>query len=396
MNREEEFAVSEHIRSVTKKSWDDVDEDTMEWVSWMALVQQFNKFPQNFALDLTISYFRGEKMFLKAGLALLEVINADSEAAVFVEIAGGKGSNIHILRKLAKATRKIRIPETSIVTTAVYQQYVLENPEIGKLIKELDAVRNNDEKTKEISKRIRWLIEHLELPLELQDKICREFDRLGGNIAVRSSATVEDLKEHAAAGEAESFLRIKDRNTVVLHVKKVWASLFLDGFVTDRNMGGIAHKESKMAVLLQTMVKAKAAGVATSIHPATGRPVYNISAQLGYGEALVQGQGVPDQWLVGLMGDMILERQIGVKKVKIVDDKVGGVRKEAIHVRHPSLSNEEVLFIGQSVRIIYAHYLKEGLARNIDVEFVVDEADNSVVVVQTALRGAKAGYDKEQ
>ena len=229
-----------------------------------------------------------------------------------------------------------------------------------------------------------------------KELIRREFHRLGQDIMVRSSATVEDLKENAAAGQAESIPHVTNIDDVIKGVKVVWASLFSDGFVSDRNRGNISHLSSFMPVLLQKFINGKAAGVVTSVHPATARPVYNITAQPGLGEALVQGKGLVDKWLVGYFTNVILERQISEKRYRTIIGETGVRQDTSSVINEPCLSDNEVLRLARIIRNIHQYYSDNNLARNIDVEFVVDK-NGDVYIVQTraeALDQIKQNEDK--
>ena len=147
----------------------------------------------------------------------------------------------------------------------------------------------------------------------LRSKIKAEFERLGEDLAVRSSATSEDLRQHQAAGQAISCLHQTTFDAVLASINRVWASLFADGFVAYRNSVGFPHSKARMAVLLQSFVAPKAAGVIFSFDQATQRPVYSIKAQPGVGEGVVEGIGLADRWLVGCQCDYILQRNVRAK-----------------------------------------------------------------------------------
>ena len=374
-----EKALSSLRTHATEQSLKTIDSDDMEFLHWRKINNDFSTRPLNYALDLTGRYFGDEEVW--EGL-FPSVVNVDDARAALVPISGGKGSNTHILRKLGrqKTIPQLNVPETSVLTTYAYERVVLGNSHIQRLITQLDASDERPEsETEKIAEEIRKAILTIDLPEDLKRKIIQEFHRLGEDIAVRSSATVEDLKEHAAAGQADSSLHVITEEQVIENVKRVWASLFNMGFVNNRKEAGFSHKEAKMAVLLQKQIIPKAAGTTFTIH-GSERPIYMVQAQPGLGEGAVQGKGQVDEWLVGFMADSILESNITQKTYRVAPQADGGITEEKIRTTDPSLTDSEVLEIARLVKLIHRYYKKEGLAENVDVEFVVDEKGEAHIV----------------
>jgi phosphohistidine swiveling domain-containing protein/8-oxo-dGTP pyrophosphatase MutT (NUDIX family) len=355
-----------------------MDSDDMVFVPWRKVQENFSETPTDFALDLTGPYFGNAQVFESI---FPDLIDIDDPSSAPVEVSGGKGQNTHVLRKLRDQILGLRVPETGVVTTHAFQRYVLAHPEIRKKILLLDQCKNDETKTKRLSREIRESILGIDLPAEFKKKIFDEFARLGKCIAVRSSATVEDLKGFAAAGLADSYLNVITGEDAVEAIKKVWASLFLDGFVSARNTQDFLHEEARMAVLLQSFVPGKAAGVVFSIAE-DQRPIFNIEAQPGLGEAVVQGEGLKDKWYVGFLADVILEKKIATKRVRVVATENGGTRSETIEDNTPTLSDDQVLDVARLVKLILRHYKTEGLADHIDVEFAVDP-QGDIYILQT-------------
>ena len=366
-----------------------VDSDDMVFRSWLEVGEDFKKDPLEFALDLTSPYFSYPEVWPDHfNLRYPLLISADDELARLIEVSGGKGSNTYYLRRLSKTSKRFIVPQTHILTSFAYKILVLENPDIFPLIKQLD-LEKDDIAIKKVSSEIRNRIMSIEIPGSLIEDVLKVFDSLGRDVSVRSSANVEDLKENSAAGEADSFLHLKDIDSVLRAIKGVWASLFSDGFVTYRINNRFHHKDSRMPVLIQRFLEPKAAGVATSIFPGTQpRPAYNISAQPGVGEGVVQGMGLSDKWLVGILGDVILERFIARKTYRVAAGENGGTCGETIDSLEPCLDDEEVLRLARAVRDIHCFYRRQGLAQNVDVEFVVDN-NGQVHIVQTRAESFK-------
>src|SRR3989338_2392132 len=134
------------------------------------------------------------------------------------------------------------------------------SPVIKELVERLEKTEDEDE-IRMLCQQIRDRIGKLEFPKPLRNQIAREFKRLGGKIAVRSSATVEDLKNFAAAGQAKTKLYQLSVNQTLKSIKVVWASLFDDGFVTIRRRAGLSVAQAGMAVLLPKFIEPRSSGV---------------------------------------------------------------------------------------------------------------------------------------
>ncbi|NQT32485.1 MAG: hypothetical protein HQ594_02290, partial [Candidatus Omnitrophica bacterium] len=383
---------------VTEEDLKLLDSDTMVFQHWDAVRRGFMENPQSYALDLAGLYFSSDNIWqLIAHTEKLDIISVDDSRACFVSVAGGKGHNTHIMRGRLSDNKGLLLTDADAVTSFAYERYVLSNARIKKYIHELEKSKS-DVEVKRLSEKIRRLIKDIELPDGFREKALRSFNRLGRDVAIRSSATVEDLKGHAAAGRADSFLHTIDEDEFFQNIKNVWASLFSDGFVTYRNIHGMGHVDARMPVMIQKFVgDVKAAGVVTSIHAKTGRLIYNVTAQPGLGEGVVEGRGRVDTWNVGLLGDLVLEKHIPHKGSRVIPREEGGIVIEKIDMEEPSLSEEDVLRLVSIVREIHDYYRQHNLAKNVDVEFAVTN-DGRIHVLQVRsepIRHIEIKKDKE-
>lgn len=328
-------------------------------------------------------------------LPISAIIDIDCNLAAESDIAGGKGSNTHILRRLNAASPDAPwlVPRTRVLTAQTYRQVVLADPAILRLVCELDRLTrlmNQPDRPEarkaqiwRLSEHIRHQVEQLTLPDSLVKGIAQVHHELG-TLAVRSSATLEDLRDHATAGLARSYLNVTTVAHAVECVKKIWASLFSEGFVEMRCRDGFDHCHAEMAVLLQQqVVDVSAAGVITSVH-ASGRPCYVITAQLGLGVGVVDGQGRADTWIVGLPADGILERSIRAKETMVVPLPTGGIDTVSLPMpmETPALPDVQLVALAQVAHSIAENYRYQGLAEHVDIEFVTD-IDERIHVVQT-------------
>lgn len=347
----------------------EIDQDRMRFVPWREFEAGFRERPWIFALDLILPHFRDDADWYELAP---DVIDVDQPISKLISVAGGKGSNIHVLRRAMRdsVVPGLQVPETSVITTYCFARVVLGDPEIRLLIDQIEQC-SDELQRKKLAAKLRERINNLPLPSNLVCQLEEAFRRLGGDVAIRSSATVEDLKDYAGAGQADTRLHVVTGTQLYVAVRDVWASLFLDSFISERFARNL-QINAQMGVLLQRFIDSSAAGVVLSVDPESQRPVFAIEAQPGLGEGVVQGKGLMDLWKVGLRGDVILERQIREKKKRVVASFQGGTKEEAYESSAASMTDERVLTLARIAAGILRHYRKHDYAREIDVEFVLD------------------------
>jgi len=257
---------------------------------------------------------------------------------------------------------------------------------------------------------VRRMIESTELPEELRRQIRAAYRGLSGGreedvpVAVRSSATAEDLPEASFAGQHESFLAVRGEEALLDACRRCFASLFTDRAVSYRLDQGFEHMAVRLSVAVQRMVCADdgASGVAFTIDPETGfRDVVLVNAAWGLGEAVVKGQVDPDEFRVfkptlASGHEAILRRVVGAKAWKLV----GGAGGEPVRREVPEperarlcLTDAEVTALARCAVGIEEHYsAHHGSATPMDVEFARDGVDGRLYVLQarpeTVHRGA--------
>ncbi|MET1160274.1 MAG: phosphoenolpyruvate synthase [Thermoprotei archaeon] len=327
-----------------------------------------------------------------------------------VVLVGGKNAN---LGEMIRAG--IPVPPGFAVTAYAYR-YFLEKTGLAEkiygMLRELDV---NDKKAlDETTAKIRQMILEQPMPREVEDEIRRYYRELAKRlnmdpatlrVAVRSSATAEDMPEASFAGQQETYLNVYGEDAVVEHVKKCWASLFTSRAVFYRVAQGIPHERALMSVTVQKMVNSRSAGVMFTLHPVTGdEKVIAIESSWGLGESVVGGKVTPDEWIVDKESLEIVEEKINHKTTAIVFDprrgrnihlhwdenKQAWVDEEGnvvdleivknMHPDKPSLTKEEVKRLAELAKLIEKHY-----GRHMDIEWAID-ADlpfpESVFIVQ--------------
>jgi pyruvate,water dikinase len=243
----------------------------------------------------------------------LEDIRADD-----IESVGGKGASLGELTDAG-----LPVPPGFVVTAGTYRRFI-ENAGIDDAL--FDAVDVDPEDSGALADAeatAKDLILNTELPEEIREGVLSSYDELDDGtafVAVRSSATAEDLPDASFAGQQETFLNIT-REDLIDRVKRCWASLFTQRAIYYREEQGFEHRKVDIAVVVQKMVDAEKSGVMFTSHPSTGAHEAIIEAAWGLGEAVVSGAVSPDNYHV--------DRDTGeVEEVSVADKKVMHVRDE--------------------------------------------------------------------
>ena len=226
------------------------------------------------------------------------VVGLDEVDRTGSPLVGGKGAALGELLLI----EGVRVPPGFCVTTAAFDQVVALAPALPGCLDELSRVGAEDGAAiSSLSAQARDLIEAITLPDDLATEITGHLAQLGEHTAyaVRSSATAEDLPTASFAGQHDSWLNVIGTAEVLRRIRQCWASLFTERAVTYRLQHGFDHMAVRMAVVVQQMVPADAAGVLFTADPVTSnRTVTVIEAVAGLGEALVSGQVTPDSYTV--------------------------------------------------------------------------------------------------
>jgi pyruvate,water dikinase len=299
-----------------------------------------------------------------------------------IHLVGGKASS---LGELFRAN--VPVPPFFVITTKGFQEFMNYN-NLLPAVSRLDNVEHDDEKLLALSKEIREKILTASLPKHLEKELGTAFHEIisvWGSIAVRSSATLEDVSEASFAGQYESYLGIKTSEQFYDAVIKCYASLFNDRAVLYRNRINKAHTNVHMAVIAQSLVRARSAGVMFTVNPINGDPSVNIiESSWGLGEAVVKGEVIPDSYMISKVTGEVLKLKTSKNKpikYETLDD--GSVVKVENPPEGPelSLSKEEAVFLGD-----IGIKLEQYFGRPQDIEWVVDKRfkpPENIFVVQS-------------
>ncbi len=331
-----------------------------------------------------------------------------------VSIAGGKGASLAEMYN-----HKFPIPPGFIITAQAYK-YFIEKTGLDKRITEV--LENLDvEDTKELertSKKIREMMEGAEMPKELEDEIKEAYEVLDADrtklegakegalgilrtgyeppfVAVRSSATAEDLADASFAGQQDSFLNVKGDKELLKKVKQCFSSLFTARAIYYRQKKGFAHDKVYLAAVVQRMVDSDKSGVMFSRNPIKDDGSIMIEAVYGLGEGIVSGMIKPDSYIV----DKNLD-EFKVKNIEVYDKKVAIVRtssgKNEIVKLSPERSRQQVLNSYEIKRLaLYGRQLEEHYKKPQDIEFAIEGSDIYIVQSRPITTKVYSGDNKE-
>lgn len=319
-----------------------------------------------------------------------------------VSVVGGKNASLgEMYRELTP--RGIKIPNGFAVTADGFRAFLDEAGLNETIARSLQGVDGRDmEALQRCGLRIRQAILAAELPKDLKEQIGEAYEELGGHaadwpgVAVRSSATAEDLPDASFAGQQETFLNVRGPEALLHACKRCFASLFTDRAISYRVDKRFEHAKAALSIGVQTMVRSDlaAAGVIFTLDTETGfRDVVLINAAYGLGENVVQGAVNPDEYFVfkptlAQGFKPILQKVLGTKEWRMVYDTGGTRMVKNVPVppgdRHRcAIGDEEILLLARWACEIEAHYsAKRGTPTPMDIEWAKDGESGEMFIVQ--------------
>jgi len=326
-----------------------------------------------------------------------EEINIDDVPRV-----GGKNASLgEMVRGLG--ARGVKVPNGFAITADAYRRF-LQKAGLDQIIREtLEGLDTRDlENLRRRGLKIRQAIVSANLPKELEQAIADAYDRLNDqthgplDVAVRSSATAEDLPDASFAGQQETYLNVQGHRALLEACKRCFASLFTDRAISYRTDKGFDHFRVALSIGVQRMVRSDlaASGVMFSIDTETGFPdTVLINASYGLGENVVQGPVNPDEYYVfkpTLKAGFrpILEKMLGTKEFKLVYDVGGGKMVKNVPVPPDdrvrfAITDDEILTLARWACVIEEHYsAKKGRPTPMDMEWAKDGLTGELFIVQ--------------
>ena len=316
-----------------------------------------------------------------------------------IALVGGKNASLgEMIRELTP--RGINIPDGFATTSKAYW-YFIEKSELNNKIKEIlkDLNISNIKNLEERGRKIRNLILAAKLPEDLKKEIKTAYEKLcakyGKNtdVAVRSSATAEDLPTASFAGQQETYLNIRGEEDLIKAVQKCIASLFTNRAISYREKLGFDHLKIALSVGVQKMVRSdlSSAGVIFTLDTETGFPnVVLINSSWGLGEMVVKGRVIPDEFYIfkptlkqGFKP--IIVKTLGTKRRKLIYGKKETVQKLVSQnkAKKFTLSDKEILILSEWAVIIEEHYSRKAKQwRPMDIEWAKDGKSDQLFIVQ--------------
>ncbi|MBI5619387.1 phosphoenolpyruvate synthase [Candidatus Gottesmanbacteria bacterium] len=309
------------------------------------------------------------------------VVNFSDVGREDVGLVGGKGANLGEMTQAG-----FPVPQGFIITVAAYQKFLEDaaiKHKIEQLLAGLDV--NNGRDLEKAAKSVQALITRSKFPKDVAGDIIRAYFRLGGKIlkhalvAVRSSATAEDLPGASFAGQQSTYLNVQGEANLIEKVKEAWASLFTARAIFYRQTNHFDHFRVGIAVPVQRMVASVTSGVMFTVDPVTNdKSKVTIEAIYGLGEMIVQGAVTPDHYEVDKKTDTILVKQIGTQE-KLMTKK--GAKNAILSVpradaNKQKLSDRTIVELAKLGKKLEKHYYFPQ-----DVEWAVES--NRVYLVQT-------------
>jgi pyruvate,water dikinase len=312
-----------------------------------------------------------------------------------VETVGGKNSSLgEMISHLAKAG--VAVPDGFATTAQAYRDFLQHEDLAARISKELATLNVDDVETlTTVGARIRQWILATPFPPRLEREILESFERMSGGrdiaVAVRSSATAEDLPDASFAGQQETFLNVRGRDALLKCVHEVFASLFNDRAIAYRVHQGFAHDQVALSAGIQYMVRSDlgASGVMFTLDTDSGfRNVVFVTSSYGLGETVVQGAVNPDEFYVYKAAlrsghAPILRRTLGAKAIKMVYSAPGAAtRVSTVDVaqedrRRFSISDADLIELSKQALIIEEHY-----GCPMDIEWGKDGETGKIYILQ--------------
>ena len=296
-----------------------------------------------------------------------------------VPIVGGKGANLGELTSAG-----FPVPGAFVLTTVAYDYFVSKAKLNTKITNELKSIdKNSDQSLADASKRIRALFETCEIPADLKKEIVSDFRLLvpkntNGFVAVRSSATAEDLPDASFAGQQETFLNVRGEEDLFDKIRKCWSSLFTARAISYREKQGYEHTEVKLAVVVQKMVNSDVSGIMFTVDPHSGAKNIIVEAGYGLGEAIVGGEVTPDTYVIDKSKMAISKKRVSTQKWKYIRGPDGGNVKADVTAdmeKAQKIPDNRVLEIAEIGRQVEIHYQKP-----MDMEWCIE--NDKVYLVQ--------------
>ncbi len=316
-----------------------------------------------------------------------------------VDLAGGKGASLGEM-----VQNNFPVPNGFVVTSEAYFKFVKEKGIQAEIIKKIDAIDvENTKQLEQVSEEIRWLITKTEMSLEIKKEILNSYDELNKKenngastyVAVRSSATAEDLPEASFAGQQETFLNVLGKEALIKAVRDCWASLFTARAVYYRKKQGFSTEQVGLCAVVQKMVDSEVSGIMFTADPLGDETKIIIESGFGLGETIVSGSVTPDNYVVNKSDLTIVNKKINHQDFMLVKEqgKNTKINLGESKAKLQKMTDGKIIELAEIGKRIEEHYKKP-----MDIEWAMEK--NILYIVQarpiTTLNLEEKGKSAEQ
>jgi pyruvate,water dikinase len=270
---------------------------------------------------------------------------------------GGKGASLGEMASIG-----LPVPKAFVVTAQAFRRFLVETGLEKKIFSSFENLDVEDnEALEKAADNAKNLVMKAKMPAAIRDDIKKSYKKMGDEliVAVRSSATAEDLPDASFAGQQETFLNIKGEAALVSSVQKCWASLYGARAIYYRAKQGFDDHTVNIAVVVQQLVHSEKAGVMFTSHPITGELETIIEGSWGLGEAVVSGSVSPDKYVFDQRKELVTDTYIANKKVEIIADGDHGTKLAEVSKDRQDaqvLSDAEIAKLAMYGKIAENHY----------------------------------------
>jgi pyruvate,water dikinase len=303
-----------------------------------------------------------------------------------VPLVGGKSAS---LGEMTSKT-KVPVPYGFALTADAYRLFIGENGIEAKIADALKPLKDTNDTVmlQKVGAEIRGLINSAHMPKDLEKAITQAYQELASRekvknpfVAIRSSATAEDLPDASFAGQQESYLNVCGADNVIASVKECYASLFTDRAIFYRVQKGFKHMEVALSAIVQMMCYSESSGVMFTMDPTNGDDsMILIEASYGLGEYVVKGSVTPDDYYVDKGTLKIIKKTIPTKTIMLAQKTGGGTEEKKVPAE---LKDRQVITDDQIIELArYALTIEQHYGRVMDIEWGLDKQTGKLLILQ--------------
>jgi pyruvate,water dikinase len=303
-----------------------------------------------------------------------------------VPLVGGKSASLGEMT----SKMKVPVPYGFALTADAYRLFIKEGGLEKKIAEALAGLKDTDdtETLQKVGAEIRKMINSAPMPKELEKVILKGYEELSAHenvknpfVAIRSSATAEDLPDASFAGQQETYLNVSGANNVLGSVRECYSSLFTDRAIFYRAQKGFDRIEVALSAIVQMMCYSESSGVMFTLDPTNGdESMVVIEATYGLGEYVVKGNVTPDNYFVDKGTLSIIRKNVTNKPIMLAQKTGGGTEEKPVP---PALRDRQVIADGKIVDLAkYGLAIEEHYGRPMDIEWGLDKQTGKLLILQ--------------